>query len=228
MKITQSAKIALSLFIGFLAFCALGIVSASLASLFLIACAPLACIAPPCALWQPIGTPAPCVFRIHAPWRVCPVCFCCGVCHRHTGPLCCGVCVLIMSENTVSTVSTVHTPVKFSGAYAGISTDVYVFLTLHCGTASTVAVKVANDAASAIGRVMVGVSREVSFGRMSKDLLSNIKETASRKGVSVNEFPLQCAYLAEKVRKFEFDNKVKIGTVELPESLAHYLADLAK
>lgn len=132
-----------------------------------------------------------------------------------------------MSENIVSTVSTAAAPVKFSGAYAAISTDVYVFLTLHCGVISTVAVKVANDAASAIGRVMIGVSREVSFGRMSKDLLSNIKETASRKGVSVNEFPLQCAYLAEKVRKFEFDNKVKIGTVELPESLAHYLYSLA-
>jgi len=131
-----------------------------------------------------------------------------------------------MSENIVPVVSTVAAPVKFSGAYAAISTDVYVFLTLHCGVTSTVAIKVANDAASAIGRVMAGVSREVSFGRMSKDTLATIKETASRKGVSVNEFPLQCAYLAEKVRKFEFDNKVKIGTVELPENLAVYLADL--
>jgi hypothetical protein len=63
---------------------------------------------------------------------------------------------------------------------------------------------------------------------MSKDTLATIKETASRKGVSVNEFPLQCAYLAEKVRKFSFDNKVKIGAVGLPENLAVYLADLAK
>ena len=132
-----------------------------------------------------------------------------------------------MSENTVSTVSTVA-PVRFSGRYAGVSTDVYVFLTHHCGISEAVAVKVANDAASSIGRVMVGVSSEVSFGRMSKDTLATIKETASRKGVSVNEFPLQCAYLAEKVRKFSFDNKVKIGAVGLPENLAIYLADLAK
>ncbi len=161
-------------------------------------------------------------------WRVCPVCFCCGVCHRHTGPLCLWRVCPKMSENTVSTVSTVAAPVKFSGRYAGVSTDVYVFLTHHCGISETVAIKVANDAASSIGRVMVGVSSEVSFGRMSKDTLATIKETASRKGVSVNEFPLQCAYLAEKVRKFSFDNKVKIGAVGLPENLAVYLADLAK
>lgn len=181
-----------------------------------------------CALRQPTGIHAPCVFRIHAPeacvacvlflWRV-------SQAHRRTVPV---ACVSKMSENTVSTVSTVATPVKFSGRYAGVSTDVYVFLTHHCGISETVAVKVANDAASSIGRVMVGVSSEVSFGRMSKDTLATIKETASRKGVSVNEFPLQCAYLAEKVRKFSFDNKVKIGAVGLPENLAVYLGDLAK
>jgi hypothetical protein len=161
-------------------------------------------------------------------WRVLPVCCSCGVCHRRTGALCLWRVCPKMSENTVSTVSTVATPVKFSGRYAGVSTDVYVFLTHHCGISETVAVKVANDAASSIGRVMVGVSSEVSFGRMSKDTLATIKETASRKGVSVNEFPLQCAYLAEKVRKFSFDNKVKIGAVGLPENLAVYLGDLAK
>lgn len=161
-------------------------------------------------------------------WRVLPVCFLCGVCHRRTDSLCLWRVCPKMSESTVSTVSTVATPVKFSGRYAGVSTDVYTFLTIHCGVTSTVAVKVANDAASSIGRVMHGVSSEVSFGRMSKDTLATIKETASRKGVSVNEYPLQCAYLAEKLRKFSFENKVKIGSVELPENLALYLADCAK
>lgn len=181
-----------------------------------------------CALRQPIGIHASCVFWIHAP-LACVLCVFSVACVTGAqGRFACGVCVQIMSENTVSTVSTVATPVKFSGRYAGVSTDVYVFLTHHCGISETVAIKVANDAASSIGRVMVGVSSEVSFGRMSKDTLATIKETASRKGVSVNEFPLQCAYLAEKVRKFSFDNKVKIGAVGLPENLAVYLADLAK
>jgi hypothetical protein len=202
-------------------------VFASLALLFLSVWTPLACIAP-CALCGNLSASMHRVcFGFTRLWRVCSVRVFCGVCHRRTGPLCCGVCVLIMSENTVSTVSTVA-PVRFSGRYAGVSTDVYVFLTHHCGISEAVAVKVANDAASSIGRVMVGVSSEVSFGRMSKDTLATIKETASRKGVSVNEFPLQCAYLAEKVRKFSFDNKVKIGAVGLPENLAIYLADLAK
>jgi hypothetical protein len=116
--------------------------------------------------------------------------------------------------------------VKFNGKYSGISTDCFVFLTLLCGVSETVATKVANDAASSIGRVMQGVSTEVSFGRMNKDTLANIKETSVRKGVSVNEFPLQVAYLAEKTRKFCFDNKVKIESITLPENLANYLRDL--
>jgi hypothetical protein len=118
--------------------------------------------------------------------------------------------------------------VKFTGKYASISTDCFVFLTLLCDVSEVVATKVANDAASSIGRVMQGVSTEVSFGRMNKDTLANIKETSVRKGVSVNEFPLQVAYLAEKTRKFCFDNKVKIGSIELPENLANYLRDLQK
>jgi hypothetical protein len=134
----------------------------------------------------------------------------------------------------VAEVSTVSVPVvkketvKFNGKYAGISTDCFVFLTLLCGISETVAIKVANDAASSIGRVMQGVNTEVSFGRMNKDTLANIKETSVRKGVSVNEFPLQVAYLAEKTRKFCFDNKVKISSIELPENLANYLRDLQK
>ena len=118
--------------------------------------------------------------------------------------------------------------VKFTGKYAGISTDCFVFLTLLCGISEVVAVKVSNDAASSMGRVMQGVSNQVSFGRMTKDLLADVKETAVRKGVSVNEFPLQVAYLAEKTRKFCFDNKVKIESIVLPENLANYLRDLQK
>jgi hypothetical protein len=118
--------------------------------------------------------------------------------------------------------------VKFEGKYAGISTDCFVFLTLRCGVSEVVAIKVSNDAASSMGRVMQGVSNQVSFGRMTKDLLADIKETSQRKGVSVNEFPLQVAYLAEKTRKFCFDNKVKISSIELPENLANYLRDLQK
>lgn len=126
-----------------------------------------------------------------------------------------------MSENIVETV-------KFTGKYASISTDCFVFLTLKCGVSVEVATKVATDAASAIGRVMVGVNTQVSFGRMSKDALANIKETSQRKGISINEFPLQVAYLAEKTRKFCFDNKVNILNIELPENLANYLRDLQK
>jgi hypothetical protein len=138
-----------------------------------------------------------------------------------------------INSEVVSEVSTVPVPVpvvkqavKFNGKYAGISTDCFVFLTLLCGVSETVAIKVANDAASSIGRVMQGVNTEVSFGRMNKDTLANIKETSVRKGVSVNEFPLQVAYLAEKTRKFCFDNKVKIESIVLPENLANYLRDL--
>lgn len=116
--------------------------------------------------------------------------------------------------------------VKFTGKYASISTDCFVFLTLKCGVSEAIAIKVSNDAASAIGRVMVGVNTQVSFGRMSKDALADIKETSQRKGISINEFPLQVAYLAEKTRKFCFDNKVKIESVTLPENLANYLRDL--
>lgn len=119
-------------------------------------------------------------------------------------------------------------PVKFTGRYAGIETDCFIFLTQRCGITEKVAVKVANDAASSMGRVMAGVNTQVSFGRMSKDLLADIKETSQRKGISINEFPLQVAYLAEKTRKFCFDNKVKISSVELPENLANYLRDLQK
>ena len=126
----------------------------------------------------------------------------------------------------MSQVNEVKQAIKFEGKYAGISTDCFVFLTLRCGITEIVAIKVSNDAASAMGRVMQGVNNQVSFGRMTKDLLSDIKETATRKGVSVNEFPLQVAYLAEKTRKFCFDNKVKIGSIELPENLANYLRDL--
>lgn len=128
--------------------------------------------------------------------------------------------------SNVPSVPEVKQAIKFTGKYAGISTDCFVFLTLLCGISETVAVKVSNDAASALGRVMQGVNNQVSFGRMTKDLLSDIKETAVRKGVSVNEFPLQVAYLAEKTRKFCFDNKVKIESITLPENLANYLRDL--
>ena len=131
-----------------------------------------------------------------------------------------------MIESTIPTVTA--QPVKFSGKYAGISTDVWAFLTTLCGVSSEIATKVATDAASSVGRAMAGVHSEVSFGRMSKDTLATIKETATRKGVSVNEFPLQIAYLAEKTRKFQFDNRVKVSNVELPEPLRHYLMDLAK
>lgn len=119
-------------------------------------------------------------------------------------------------------------PVKFTGKYSGIETDCFVFLTQRCGVTEKIAVKVANDAASSMGRVMAGVNTEVSFGKMNKDTLATVKETATKKGVSVNEFPLQVAYLAEKTRKFCFDNKVKISSVELPENLANYLRDLQK
>ena len=118
--------------------------------------------------------------------------------------------------------------VKFEGKYAGISTDCFVFLTMRCGVSEKIAVKVSNDAASSMGRVMHGVNNQVSFGRMTKDLLADIKETSVRKGVSVNEFPLQVAYLAEKTRKFCFDNKIKIESIVLPENLANYLRDLQK
>ena len=130
--------------------------------------------------------------------------------------------------NNESTVSVSAAPVKFSGKYAGISTDVYAFLTTLCGVSGDVALKVATDAASSVGRAMAGVTTDVSFGRMSKDALATIKETSQRKGVSVNEFPLQIAYLAEKTRKFCFDNRLKLGSVELPESLQHYLLDTQK
>ena len=133
-----------------------------------------------------------------------------------------GVSQPIVEAN--NTTKAVH--VKFTGKYASVSTDCFVFLTQLCGISEKVALQVANDAASAIGRVMAGVQSEVSFGRMNKDTLATIKETASRKGVSVNEFPLQVAYLAEKTRKFCFDNKVKISTIGLPENLATYLGDL--
>ena len=145
-----------------------------------------------------------------------------------------------ISENEVATVLVPEVPsvpsvpevkkesVKFTGKYAGIETDCFVFLTQRCGVSEKVAVKVANDAASSIGRVMVGVNTQVSFGRMSKDALADIKETSTRKGISVNEFPLQVAYLAEKTRKFCFDNKVKIESITLPENLANYLRDLQK
>lgn len=126
----------------------------------------------------------------------------------------------------VEVVSFKKETVKFTGKYASISTDCYVFLTMCCGVSEAIAVKVANDSASALGRVMTGVSTQVSFGRMTKDLLADVKETSIRKGISVNEFPLQVAYLAEKTRKFCFDNKVKIIAVELPENLANYLRDL--
>lgn len=125
--------------------------------------------------------------------------------------------------NNESSKSVSVQPVKFSGKYAGISTDCFAFLTTLCGVSAEVALKVATDAASSVGRAMAGVNSEVSFGRMSKDTLATIKETATRKGVSVNEFPLQIAYLAEKTRKFCFDNRLKLGSVELPESLQHYL-----
>lgn len=144
-----------------------------------------------------------------------------------------------MSQVNISEVATVQAevivipevkkqPVKFTGKYSGIETDCFVFLTLLCGVTDKVAIKVANDAASSIGRVMQGVSTEVSFGRMNKDALANVKETSQRKGISINEFPLQVAYLAEKTRKFCFDNKVKIHGIELPENLANYLRDLQK
>ena len=135
-----------------------------------------------------------------------------------------------IAENATVQAEVVPVPefkaVKFTGKYAGISTDCFVFLTLLCGVSEVVAVKVANDSASAIGRVMAGVNTEVSFGRMNKDTLATIKETSTRKGISVNEFPLQVAYLAEKTRKFCFDNKVKIDSITLPENLANYLRDL--
>ena len=133
-----------------------------------------------------------------------------------------------ISENEVATLVVKKEVVKFTGKYAGIETDCFVFLTLLCGITEKVAVKVANDAASAIGRVMVGVNTQVSFGRMSKDALADIKETSQRKGISVNEFPLQVAYLAEKTRKFCFDNRIKVSNVELPEPLQHYLLDTLK
>lgn len=134
-----------------------------------------------------------------------------------------------IAENEVATVPVVKKElIKFTGKYSGIETDCFVFLTLLCGIKTEVAIKVANDAASAIGRVMVGTKTEVSFGRMSKDALADIKEISQRKGISVNEFPLQVAYLAEKTRKFCFDNKVKIESITLPENLANYLRDLQK
>lgn len=154
-----------------------------------------------------------------------PVCFLCDVCHRHTGPL---PVACVSNMNNESSVSVSSQPVKFSGKYAGISTDVYAFLTTLCGVSVEVATKVATDAASSVGRAMAGVTTDVSFGRMSKDALATIKETSQRKGVSVNEFPLQIAYLAEKTRKFCFDNRVKVSNVELPEPLRHYLLDCAK
>ena len=133
---------------------------------------------------------------------------------------------LVPEVPEVPSVPEVKQAVKFTGKYASIETDCFVFLTQRCGVSEKVAVKVANDAASSIGRVMKGVSTEVSFGRMNKDALANVKETSQRKGISINEFPLQVAYLAEKTRKFCFDNKVKISSIELPENLANYLRDL--
>ena len=138
---------------------------------------------------------------------------------------CWRVCPKMINESSVSVSSQ---PVKFSGKYAGISTDVFAFLTTLCGITPEVATKVANDAASSVGRAMAGVTTDVSFGRMSKDALATIKETSQRKGVSVNEFPLQIAYLAEKTRKFCFDNRIKVSNIELPEPLRHYLLDCAK
>lgn len=159
-------------------------------------------------------------------WRVCLCAFSVACVTGTQGHFACGVCVQKMTNE--SNVSVSAAPVKFSGKYAGISTDVYAFLTTLCGVSGDVALKVATDAASSVGRAMAGVTTEVSFGRMTKDTLANIKETATRKGVSVNEFPLQIAYLAEKTRKFCFENRVKVSNVELPEPLRHYLADCAK
>lgn len=136
------------------------------------------------------------------------------------------ISIKVCAFKIMSQITEVKQAVKFEGKYAGISTDCFVFLTLLCGVRETVAIKVANDAASSLGRVMQGVNNQVSFGRMTKDLLADVKETSVRKGVSVNEFPLQVAYLAEKTRKFCFDNKVKISSIELPENLANYLRDL--
>lgn len=154
--------------------------------------------------------------------------------------LLCSCCLLAMGQQTIacwrvcpkmineSSKSVSVQPVKFSGKYAGISTDCFAFLTTLCGITPEVATKVANDAASSVGRAMAGVTTDVSFGRMSKDALATIKETSQRKGVSVNEFPLQIAYLAEKTRKFCFDNRIKVSNVELPEPLQHYLLDTLK
>ena len=159
-------------------------------------------------------------------WRVC-LCVCSVACVTGAQSRFClwRVCPKMTNESSPIVSAA---PVKFSGKYAGISTDVYAFLTTLCGVSGDVALKVATDAASSVGRAMAGVTTEVSFGRMTKDTLANIKETATRKGVSVNEFPLQIAYLAEKTRKFCFENRVKVSNVELPESLRHYLLDCAK
>lgn len=226
MKITHFPKSALSLFVGFSAFWWVGKAVASVLSFFEL---PVSALSVNHALrvfanCRPVI--GPCVFWIHAPVACVPVCFFCDVCHRHTGSQSLWrVCPNMTNELSVSVSSQ---PVKFSGKYAGISTDVYAFLTTLCGITPEVALKVATDAASSVGRAMAGVNSEVSFGRMSKDTLATIKETATRKGVSVNEFPLQIAYLAEKTRKFCFDNRVKVSNVELPEPLRHYLLDCAK
>lgn len=225
MKITHFRKSALSLFIGFSAFWRVGKPVASVLSFFEL---PVAALSVNRALrvfanCRPVT--GPCVFWIHSPWRVSVVLFLLPVGNGATD-FACGVCVQKM--NNESTVSVSAAPVKFSGKYAGISTDVYAFLTTLCGVSGEVALKVATDAASSVGRAMAGVNSEVSFGRMSKDTLATIKETATRKGVSVNEFPLQIAYIAEKTRKFCFDNRVKVSNVELPEPLRHYLLDCAK
>jgi len=161
--------------------------------------------------------------------RACGVCLLfCSYCLLATGQqtiACWRVCPKMINESSKSVSAQ---PVKFSGKYAGISTDCFAFLTTLCGITPEVATKVAIDAASSVGRAMAGVNSEVSFGRMSKDTLATIKETATRKGVSVNEFPLQIAYLAEKTRKFCFDNRIKVSNVELPEPLQHYLLDTLK
>ena len=217
---------ALSIFIGFSAFWRVGTVVALFGLFFEL---PVAALSVNRALrvfancWPTTG---PCVFWIHSPWA----CVCCFV------PVACwqwgnrllpvGVCVQKMNNESSKSVSV--QPVKFSGKYAGISTDCFAFLTTLCGITPEVATKVAIDAASSVGRAMSGVNSEVSFGRMSKDTLATIKETATRKGVSVNEFPLQIAYLAEKTRKFCFDNRIKVSNVELPEPLQHYLLDTLK
>ena len=231
MKITHPAKNALTIIIGVLAFWPVGICVASVLSFFEL---PVVSFGPNhalrvcalCAFWQPIGLQRDRVCFGFTRLGVCLLfCACCLLAMGQQSLACWRVCPKMINESSVSVSSQ---PVKFSGKYAGISTDVFAFLTTLCGITPEVATKVANDAASSVGRAMAGVTTDVSFGRMSKDALATIKETSQRKGVSVNEFPLQVAYLAEKTRKFCFDNRIKVSNVELPEPLRHYLLDCAK